>query len=62
MVVLERLPVTLTPKGGTAVVANVAWSEELLSLVVNSQRGCTLRLADGDLEVPPGRQTVRLDR
>ncbi len=62
MVVLKRLPVTLTPKGGTAVVANVAWSEELLSLVVNSQRGCTLRLADGELEVPPGRQTVRLDR
>lgn len=62
MIVLERLPVTLIPKGGTATVENVTYSPAALDFAANSERGFTLRMQEGDLEIPPGEQTVHVDR
>jgi len=62
MIVLERLPVTLIPKGGTAIVENVSYSPAALDFVVNSEQGCTLRMEEGDAEIPPGKQTLHIDR
>ncbi len=62
MIVLERLPVTLTPKGGTATVENVTYSPAALDFVVKSEQGCMLRMEEGDVEIGPGKQTLHMNR
>ncbi|MEA3401062.1 MAG: hypothetical protein U9R79_07455 [Armatimonadota bacterium] len=61
MVILERLPVTLTPSAGEAVVTNLSWSEDRLSMVIESEQGATLNIKTRELNVPPGVQTVTFD-
>ena len=61
MVVLERLPVTLDPRGGGAEVSQVRYSAEGLALSVSAPRGATLRIATGAFEIRPGaRYSVRI--
>ncbi len=62
MIVLERLPVTLTPKGGTATVENVTYSPAALDFVVKSEQGCMLRMEEGDVQIWPGKQTLHMNR
>lgn len=61
LVVLERVPITVTPKDGEAVVANVRYSAGRASLTVRSEMGATVEIEGGTtVEVGPGVQTVEL--
>lgn len=61
VVVLERLPVTLDPRGGKAEVSRVRYSAEGLALSVTAPRGATLRITTGAFEIRPGaRYSVRI--
>ena len=50
-VVLARLPVALEPAGGEAVVRQVRYDADKLSLVVSAPQGAVLRIADGPFAV-----------
>jgi len=61
LVVLERVPITVTPKDGEAVVSNVQYSEDGISLTVRSEAGATVEIEGGaTMDVGPGEQTVNL--
>lgn len=50
-VILVRLPVTLEPASGEAVVRQVRYGADELSLVVTAPQGATLRISDGPMAV-----------
>jgi len=61
MVVLERVPIVVTPKGDEAIVSNVRYSEDGAALTVNSDAGASVEIEGGaKAEVGPGEQTVEL--
>ena len=61
LVVLERLPIKVALKDGEAVVSNVQYSEDGISLTVRSQAGATVEIEGGaTMDVGPGEQTVEV--
>ncbi len=62
LVVLERIPVTVTPEDGEATVSNVRYDETGLSLTVRSDAGVTIAVEGGaTMQVGPGEQTVTME-
>ncbi len=62
LVVLERIPVTVTPEDGEATVSNVRYDETGLSLTVRSDAGVTVAIEGGaTMQVGPGEQTVTME-
>ncbi|MFW5867178.1 MAG: hypothetical protein ACOCX2_05140 [Armatimonadota bacterium] len=61
MVVLERVPITVTPEDVAAVVSNVQYSRDAVSLTVRSEAGATVEIEGGaTVQVGPGKQTVEV--
>jgi len=54
MVILKRLPITLTPKDGEAIVANVRVADGVVTMTVTSAGGCTITGPGGDQQVAAG--------
>ncbi len=58
MVILKRLPITLTPKDGEATVANVRVADGVATMTVTSVGGCTVSGPGGDQQVAAGATQV----
>ncbi len=63
MVVLERVPITVTPKEASALVSNIVYSDDAVSLTIRSDAGATVEIEGGaTMQVGPGEQTVEIGR
>ena len=61
MVVLERLPVTVTPGNGPVLVRAVRYADGDLSLRAEAEHPWTLHLPEGDIEVEAGKYEATFD-
>jgi hypothetical protein len=55
-VVLVRLPITLEPAGGEAIVRHMRYAEDAVSFEATISRRSILRVGDGPFAVRPGRE------
>ena len=63
MVVLERLPITVTPVGGEVTVSKVRFSEEEVSMTVSSDGGATITVEGvAEMQVGTGEQQIQVGR
>ncbi len=60
MIILERLPITLTPKDGEAIVANLRVADGRATMTVTSVDGCTITGPGGDQQVAAGTMQVTI--
>ncbi|MGD9498119.1 MAG: hypothetical protein AB7Y46_17595 [Armatimonadota bacterium] len=63
LVVLERVPITVTPVGGEVTVTNVRFNGDEVSLTVNSAGGATVDIEGvAQMQVGPGEQQIKVER
>jgi hypothetical protein len=63
LVVLERLPITVTPVGGEVTVSNVRFDDDAIALTINSAGGAKVNIEGlAQMQVGPGEQQVSVKR
>ena len=63
MVVLERLPITVTPMGGEVTVSNVRFGEHGVAMTVASEGGAAIAIEGvAEMQVGPGEQQIRVQQ
>lgn len=63
LVVLERLPITVTPVGGEVTVSNVRFDDDAIALTINSAGGAKVDIEGlAQMQVGPGEQQVSVKR